>query len=264
MVRKRIKIDINEEPEIQYVATPKLFAEIEKWLEKRGGVLKREQEDDAVYFDTKNYRLLREGIEYRIKPKGDSFKHDLKTPLDTHNREVAPDADEIVWRNELRFKANARPSLSVFWDQAILQPVRERVERFFDKELLPQFRAHFKKRKMDIDTADAEVEYSFQTGRMRTIDGKNQTPLMRILELELRHGDVEGLIAEKKALEKAFLSKGLVILDRRKVIMGFELISPDMDAKQRCILQDVLARNSFNSVEGSTEPKARGRALRVA
>lgn len=119
------KIEVVEEPEIQYAASPELFEEIRAWLMNRGGVPKKSSQDHAVYYDTPNMRLLREGIEYRIKQKGNQFRHDMKTPCDTKTREVIPDANDILWRNEIKFKTPAtKPSLAAFFDQAILKPVQ--------------------------------------------------------------------------------------------------------------------------------------------
>lgn len=245
------KIDESPEPEIQYAASAELFEEIHAWLEARGHNKKktvREPEDDvATYYDTLNYRLMREGIEYRIKNKGATLRHDMKVPLDTTNREVLPDSNDILWRKELKFKTDlTKPSLMAFWGQAILNPVKERLKKnFFDKELIAQFHSIFSKEKID-HTADcgSRIEYSFQTGRMETIDGARRTPTLHILEIELRKGDLQGLLAEKQALEAEFGSKGLKILPLRKVIMGFELLQQEMDVKQLASFRDAKIRNT--------------------
>ena len=240
------KIDICTEPEIQYLANADLFADVQQWLMERGGIEKKSERDSAVYYDTKNFRLLREGIEYRVKEKGKQFRHDMKTPCDTHVREVVPDANDILWRKELKFKTDAeKPNLMAFNALALLQPVRDRVFRFFDKELEAKVRSSFFKHKVDHETdcRRARVEYSFQTGNMESADGRRKTKLLHILELELREGMDEGLLEEKAELERLFKPKGLVLLPDRKLLMGFELIKPDMDAKQRHAYEDAKKRN---------------------
>ena len=187
------KIEVVEEPEIQYSATPELFAEIREWLMVRGGVAKKSAQDHAVYYDTPNMRLLREGIEYRIKQRGSQYRHDMKTPQDTNCREVVPDENDILWRQELKFKSNAtRPTLGMFFGQALLRPVQRRVYRFLDKELEAKFASDFLKEKIDHETdcKRSRVEYSFQTGNMVTPDGTKRSELYHILELELREGAV--------------------------------------------------------------------------
>ena len=241
------KIEVVDEPEIQYEASAELFAEIRTWLAERGGVPKKTERDSALYFDTENFRLLREGIEYRIKEKGGQFRHDMKTPMDTTQREVRPDGNDILHRKEMKFKTAAEaPSLKAFFGQALLEPVVGRVFRFFDKQLGQKFRSSFFKEKTDIDTqcGEARVEYSLQTGHMETPDGKNRTKLLHILELELREGMEEGLLKEKAELERIFIPKGLKLLESRKVMLGFALLEPDMTDKQRHAFRDAVSRNT--------------------
>lgn len=255
--RKNTKIDVVDEPEIQYAANAKLFREIQAWLSERGGVDKKSERDSAVYYDTTNFRLLREGIEYRVKEKGDKFRHDMKTPMDTHNRAVVPDSNDILWRKEMKFKTSKNaPSLAAFFGQTILDPVHERVIDFFDKRLEPKFRSSFFKHKVDYETAcgSARVEYSFQTGHMETPDGCHKGKLLYILELELRDGDEEGLLAEKRELERAFGHKGLALLPERKIMLGFELLVPTMSKEQLRSYEDAKQRNHPSEYR-SAEPK---------
>lgn len=245
------KIEQSPEPEIQYLASAALFEEIHAWLEARGKnkqKTEREPEEDvATYYDTKNYRLLREGIEYRIKDKGHTLRHDMKLPHNSNSREVLPDENDILWRNELKFKTKeGKPSLMAFWGQAILEPVKARLKKnFFDKELVAQFLSVFSKEKIDhIAECKSRIEYSFQTGHMETMDRTRRTPTLHILELELRKGDLAGLLSEKAALEAEFGSKGLKLLPHRKVIMGFELLQDEMSPKQAASFRDAKIRNS--------------------
>lgn len=255
------KIEVCTEPEIQYLANAELFEEIQKWLMDRGGVEKKSERDSAVYYDTKNFRLLREGIEYRIKEKGNQFRHDMKTPCDTHAREVVPDANDILWRKELKFRTDtAKPSLMAFNALALLQPVKDRVFRLFDKELEAKVRSSFFKHKVDHETdcKRSRVEYSFQTGNMESADGRRKSKLLHILELELREGMDEGLLEEKAELERIFKPKGLVLLPDRKLLIGFDLIKRDMDAKQLHAYEDAKKRNRRRegSVSGSNPDPA--------
>lgn len=245
----RFKIEQCEEPEIQYAASPELFDEIRAWLASRGATAKKAdgpEQESAVYYDTKNYRLLREGGECRSKDKGDCFRHDMKLPLDTRQRETVPDANDILWRNELKVKSSeAKPRLAEFWGAALLAPIHQRVHRLFDKELVPQFRTRFSKEKINqlSDEEGAKIEYSFQTGHMETLDGARRTPTLHILELELRKGNLAGLLEEKAALEAAFGDR-LQLLPERKVMLGFALLEPDMSDKQRRNFTDARYRNS--------------------
>lgn len=241
------RVETCPEPEIQYQANEGLFTEVRAWLLGRWAVHKKSETDMAVYCDTKKFRLLEEGIEYRIKEKGNKWRHDMKTPADTHDRAVVPDENGILHRNELKFRSGViEPSLANFFGQAILRPVQARVHDFFDKKLEEKFRTRFSKDKYDQDTACglARVEYSFQTGHMETMDGNRRTETLRILELELREGDMKGLLAEKEALEEKFSPRGLVLLPERKVIIGLALLEPDMSPEQLRRFKDIRSRNS--------------------
>jgi inorganic triphosphatase YgiF len=251
-MKPTVKIEVCEEPEIQYAASPELFDEIRAWLKARGGVVRKSEKDTAVYYDTKNNRLMREGIEYRVKEKDGCLRHDMKTPLNTASREVVPDSNDILWRNELKFRTpKAKPRLTMFFGQALLVPVQDRVSRFFNKELIAKFRSRFAKEKIDyvsgVGIAKSKVEYSLQSGQMETIDGKRKTRPLYILELELREGGMEMLLEEKAAVEEKFGPKGLTLLRDRKVLLGFELLQPDMNGKQRQNLQEVIERNRASS-----------------
>lgn len=255
--RKNTKIDVVDEPEIQYAANAQLFKEIEAWLSVRGGIDKKSERDSAIYYDTTNFRLLREGIEYRVKEKGDKFRHDMKTPLDTHDRAVLPDSNDILWRKEMKFRTSTnKPSLGAFFGQSILEPVRERVIDFFDKRLEPKFRSSFFKHKVDYETAcgSSRVEYSFQTGHMETPDGAQKGKLLYILELELRDGDEKGLLDEKRELERVFGPQGLKLLPERKVILGFELLVPSMSREQQRSYEDAKRRNDPQGCDVSRHP----------
>jgi len=256
MPKTNLKIDVIEEPEIQYEATPALFDEIENWLKERGGFHRKTQEDQSDYFDTRNFRLLREGIEYRIKAKKNDNKirydHDMKTPRTTKLREVQPDENHILWRNEIKIKgAEKVPCLGLLFGQAVLKPLARRVYKLFDKELEHKFTAIFEKRKIDIDTVcgHGRVEYSFQRGFMQTPDASSKTQEYFILELELRDGTSQSLLEEKIALEEVFFKKGLAFLPERKVILGMALLEPTMTNKQKHAFWDARNRNRLIAEE---------------
>lgn len=245
----RTAIEHHEEPEIQYMASPELMDEIREWLLARGGQRTKikPKTDHATYYDTKNFRLLREGIEYRIKEKGKLFRHDMKTPCDTHAREVVPDDNNILRRTEIKFETSKqKPRLANFFGEALLRPVQQRVYRFFEKELEAKCTSEFVKEKIDYETTcnTSRIEYSFQTGCMKALGGAVQTPPLYIVELELRDGDMAGLIEEKATMESLFMPKGLRFLEKRKLLMGMELLMPTMDEKQRHAFTDARERNT--------------------
>lgn len=223
---------VEEEPEIQYTANENLFEQMEDWVKAKNAKLRKKSEDDAVYYDTKNNRLIREGIECRMKPKGSEWRVDLKVPLDTSERDAVPDENGILWRSELKCRTPINePRLADFEGQDILEPVRGRVTRLFQKQLLPKFRMVFQKNKYIRRVGDSEIEYAFQRGHIENMQGDQKTDELLIVELELRQGREEDLLTAKKELEAEFMHQGLAFLERRKVVMGFDLIREGMDDK---------------------------------
>jgi len=270
------KVEVCEEPEIQFlILNPDLTKEIEVWLRDRGGQPKKNKRgeivdpkiDSCIYLDSEDLDLLNEGCEYRIKEKGKKFRHDLKTPHNTEDRMVVRDENDIVWRLEFKFEdKKPKPRLTPYFGQALLGPVAERSRhRFFDMDLMPQFRAPFFKSKFDIDVdieddeEGARVEYSFQEGHIETMSGSRRTRHLKILELERRDGDVEGLLLERAAVKAEFERKGLMLLPKRKLLMGFELLLPDMTSAQRSVYERVLDR-----MEGTARPFMRERRAMAA
>lgn len=245
------RIEQVPEPEIQFlIPSQDVEAKIEAWLIERGALEKKQVRDSAIYFDTDDFAFLNDGVEYRIKEKGNHFNHDMKTPSDTNFREVVPDANGILHRIELKVKSETSlPLLKALFGHAILKPFLDRNRDILDKIVAPMFRASFFKHKYDLEAEDpqaktyARVEYSFQTGHMESLDGTRKTPLLHILELELRDGDEEGLIAERQAVVKEFAAMGLVPLAQRKVLLGFGLLSPTMTEAQKAVYADVCRRN---------------------
>src|SRR5689334_16169971 len=104
-----VAMEVVDEGETQYKANAQLFEQIKSWLVDRGGSVKKSCTDGAIYYDTKNLKLLREGAEYRVKvkdrPNGTSYRHDMKIPQDARAREVVPDEHDILRRKEIKFKA---------------------------------------------------------------------------------------------------------------------------------------------------------------
>lgn len=230
-------ITIKREPEIQFDGqSAKKLKEVEKWILSKGGKETKTVVEDSPYFDTENNRLIREGMECRLKKKGGIYRTDLKTPIDTGNRSVEPDHMGVIWRNEIMGEAVSEGLvLSEFSGLSVLKPVKNRVSDIFEKPLHLKFRAQLKKRKFERNVAVSKdsgvIEYAIQRGHMVTPDGKRKSDELFIVELELKEGS-------EKVLEKAiqeFLQEfaDMNTLKDRKVLVGFKLIEPDMTEKAR-------------------------------
>jgi inorganic triphosphatase YgiF len=230
-------ISIKREPEIQYDAVSKEGLDrLERWILSKGGKQKKVVHEDSPYFDTKNNRLIREGMECRLKQKGGVYRTDLKTPLDTRKRSVEPDHMGVIWRYEICGEAlQDGLALSEFSGLSILRPVKKRVSRIFDKPLHIKFRAQLHKtkfnRKMEVDGKKGVIEYALQKGHIVTPDGKRKSEELFIVEIENKSPHPEILEAAIREFEREF--PDLKLLEDRKVLVGFKLIAPEMTEKAR-------------------------------
>jgi hypothetical protein len=259
MARKTTVIEIHEEPEIQLDAgTPELMEEVKAWLTARGGVHKKTEKDHVTYWDTRNFRLSREAIEYRVKGDGPVYRHDMKTPRDTRTAAPMRDAHDVLWRTEHKYKTRMKtPALAVFFGVVALAPVAERVKKFFGKTLEMKCDAILAKAKYDLEAGDAgrhgRIEYSFQTGNMFAKGGKEKSRDLYIIELESRNGSIEALHGEYAAVMTAFAHKGLKTLEKRKVFIGFDLHVPHMDDRQKAAYYRACLRNELEPPPGLRE-----------
>ena len=234
---------IKVEPEIQFDALSlENLADIKSWLIEAGGyVTKENRVEDSPYFDTKNNRLIREGIECRLKRKKGIWRTDLKTSVKTTDRVVLPDEYGVVWRNELcSFTTGEQPFMEEFAAMEALKPVQNRVSRIFEKQLIEKFRARLSKTKIERKISGGVIEYSLQHGHMITPDGTRQSDPLHILEIELRDGDDDALYTAISEFRNAFPT--LNLLEKRKVMIGFELITPDMTLKAQRKFEKLQSR----------------------
>lgn len=251
-------ISIKQEPEIQFDGqSAERLQEVENWILAQGGKATKTAKEDSPYFDTRNNRLIREGMECRLKIKDGVHRTDLKTPLNTEDRVVVPDHMGVIWRHEICMEASKEGStLCQLAGLSILQPVQKRVSRIFEKPLHVKFRAQLSKRKFERKIGQGNekgvIEYSLQRGRMATPDGKRKSEELFIVEIELRNPKKAG---SEKALKQAIdefkeAFSELELLKDRKVLIGFKLIEPDMELKARSKFRKMLERPNVGQAPG--------------
>lgn len=227
------RLSINLEPEIQFRSNEALSQDIENWLKDRGLTFKERPARDVTYYDTPKFRLLREGLECRSKNRKGPPRHDMKVPRDLENTHaMKPDENGILWRLEIEASdVGPVPVLSDFRDATVLAPVAGRVPDFFKKNLEPKIIACFASR-MALEERDGEeVEYKLDRGYIRSARNPDvRTNEIFIVEIELKSGgktedaDPAPLLAAITEMESVFQPQGLVRLDRRKLIIGLDLI----------------------------------------
>lgn len=236
---KSSRITVEVEPEAQFsVPDKKTFERIIPWLLEKGAKPDKKQHDDCTYFDTKHFRLAREGWECRVKEKGGIWRTDIKTPIDTRDRVALPNKFGVVDRREIKAEQTKdMPSLKDFADVAALAPVAKRVKDFFDKNLEPKFRAPFTKDKYDRvfewEGKKATIQYSLQDGHIESLDGKVRTKEMYIAEIEFRGGSRKAYLKAVKEFKDAFGESGVAIMKERKWHIGLRLIAADLSEKSQ-------------------------------
>lgn len=245
-------ITIKKEPEIQFDGqSAKKLKAVEKWILSKGGKETKTVVEDSPYFDTENNRLIREGMECRLKKKGGIYRTDLKTPMDTGNRSVEPDHMGVIWRNEIMGEAVSEGLvLSEFSGLSVLRPVKKRVSNIFEKPLHLKFRAQLTKQKFERTVTSGKhsgvIEYAVQRGHMATPNGMKKSNELFIVEIELKSGSEKVLEEAIKEFRKEFADMSL--LKDRKVMVGFKLIEPDMTDKARQKFKKLQQRLSQQSL----------------
>jgi hypothetical protein len=239
-------VRVSLEPEIQYKAPVKLLSRIESLLTMSGGVQTSQRMGERTYYwDTRNFKLFREGMECRGRQKGSGYRFDLKVAADTSQATAFPDENGVLWRYELKAPStNPNPDLSVFFDQVAIPELRERLRDVYPKQVEPKFVGVYDKKKIERTVGAGNdqglIEYSLQRGYIETLDGKHRTRTMGIVDVELREGANAAHIEAKEELESIYGDKGLVMLPRRKLIMGMELIEPKQIGKAFDRLHEAL------------------------
>ena len=158
----------------------------------------------AVYFDTEDHRLLKEGIAFRIRREGCSLQATLKwngsTEDGMHRREelnIAVDDPE---------KLHA-PDIDIFSQSDMADALEDIVGA---EPLIPLMEVDSVRHQVRIDTGKSISELSVDKGEVRV--GEKSAPILE-LEIELFSGDEADMIAlgdglaEKYNLEASNISK---------------------------------------------------------
>ena len=171
-----------------------------------------EIEMEAVYFDTAERRLSREGIIFRVRREGNKIIATLKwngvSEEGLHKREEinVPVVDEDKLRN---------PDIDIFSQSQMHQTL---IDLIGEKELVPVMTMEFVRRQVRIDTGVCICELSADTGEISC--GGKTAPISEI-ELELYSGsdaDMEKL--GEQLCDKYYLKPGV----KSKFKQGLDLL----------------------------------------
>ena len=149
----------------------------------------------AVYFDTEDRRLYREGIAFRVRKEGDIMQATLKwngsSEDGMHKRE------EINAPVDDAEKLNT-PDVEIFAQSEMCEVLKGLVGQ---RKLLPMMETDIVRHQVRIDTGKSISELSVDKGEVRA-NGKS-APILE-MEIELFSGDEEDMKALGEELAKKF------------------------------------------------------------
>jgi triphosphatase len=145
----------------------------------------------TTYYDTKDHRLSRRGLAFRVRQTGRKFIQTLKTAGTGEGAEIR----RGEWEVEL---PDGMPQLTAFNDPRVL----DLTGLVLPDELEPMFETRFKRQAVLVEWPDAnrppaQIEVAFDRGAIRA--NGSETPICEI-ELELKRGDTRALFELAQSL----------------------------------------------------------------
>jgi inorganic triphosphatase YgiF len=175
---------------------------------------------DDVYFDTPGRNLSGRGLVLRVRHDGDRWLQTLKS-ADKKSR-LVPVRGE--WEVDLPAQ-DAAPALDLErFDVAPLRLLRKGLEA---SDLRPIFRARTCRERGTISHGESVIEVALDHGKLLAeVDGRRRRLPLAEVELELKSGRAEDLLAVATALVKDVRSLRLVPALRTKAERGYALAGP--------------------------------------
>jgi inorganic triphosphatase YgiF len=224
------------EPEIKYLVNKKTMERILDDIERGAPFIPEpvlRDERTNFYYDTPEFELYALGFECRRRRDGSRHKFDLKTPHKLEKGPIGPDRHGVFLRREYREVSDKKsPSLKKFFNRGVkaLKPV-------VDSELNPLVKGLFQRARFSFSPTgytDSVLEAAFENGRFETIDGKNSSKTVYLIELELKSGDIRALIDAAQKMERRY---GLEQNYKTKGEMGIEFAIENSKSKPQSRLK---------------------------
>lgn len=171
-----------------------------------------EIEMHAVYFDTEDRRLYREGIVFRVRKEGRRLTATLKwngsSEEGMHKREEinVPVSDE---------EKLVKPDIQIFAQSEMCQVLTELVGK---RTLIPLMDIYFSRRQVRVDTGRSISEISLDRGR---IECGGKTAPVSELEIELYSGEEEDMMELGRRISEKY---GLSAENKSKYKRGLDLM----------------------------------------
>ncbi len=171
-----------------------------------------EIEMHAVYFDTEDRRLYREGIVFRVRKEGRRLTATLKwngsSEEGMHKREEI----NVPVRDEEKL---VKPDIQIFDQSEMCQVLTDLVGK---RTLIPMMDVYFSRRQVRVDTGRSISEVSLDRGR---IECGGKTAPVSELEIELYSGEEEDMMALGRHISEKY---GLTAENKSKYKRGLDLI----------------------------------------
>ena len=171
-----------------------------------------EIEMHAVYFDTEDRRLYREGIVFRVRKEGRRLTATLKwngsSEEGMHKREEI----NVPLTEEAKL---VKPDIQIFDQSEMCQVLTDLVGK---RTLIPMMDVYFSRRQVRVDTGRSISEVSLDRGR---IECGGKTAPVSELEIELYSGEEEDMMALGRHISEKY---GLTAENKSKYKRGLDLI----------------------------------------
>lgn len=232
---KSLKLHFSEynlEPEAKFLTdeetVKQMLADIEASSPYLYAPIRRDERTN-IYYDTKNYDLYARGLESRGRRFDDNeFRHDVKTPNGVKHGRIGPDAHGIFMRREFNIVSDHRkPNLQQF-SEAGLGKALEGIE---DEKVKAKVKGYFRRSRVTcMPSEDTQVEIAFEQGYYQTLNNRNRSDDMWIVEIELKKGRMADLVKFAEALKERY---GLHVCVKTKGEMGLEWARQFLDEKHQ-------------------------------
>ena len=171
-----------------------------------------ELEMHAVYFDTEDRRLYREGIAFRVRKEGRKLVATLKWNGSSEDGMHKREEINVPVRDEAKLTT---PDIQIFDQSEMCQVLAELVGK---RTLIPMMDIYFIRRQVRIDTGKSINELSVDVGKI--VCGEKTAPISE-LEIELYSGEESDMLALGQQISEKY---DLKPEDKSKYKRGLDLI----------------------------------------
>lgn len=189
----------------------------------------------STYFDTRRFKLKRNGVLLRVRRSG---PHHVQT-IKTQGEGVV---DRHEWETEL---SGGKLDFTAAKGTALAPLLTKKLRR----KLRPVFETRVRRTTYPLQTRDAEVEVTLDRGRITA--GRQSTPLCEV-EIELKSGTKTGLFRVARSVARGTTAE---LAMKSKSQRGYELLDGDDELAEKAepiaLTAKMPARDAFRAIAAS-------------